>query len=123
MKKKVQKELKEGILICICFTRGAFGHIYECYSQLLVKQLAFENAGGSELVKEYRIAQFLETTLPSFVAAPFLLMCCVAPSGSNYVEKPSFIQQRIHGRTFEEIILGHFSEVERWSMFLQCNEV
>ena len=98
--------------------RGAFGKIFSYNgSHLLVKQLADEtgNAGGRGLVKEYHIASFLGSRLPDFVAAPFSLM-----RGVN--EKLSLLQQRIHGKTFDDINFGEFTKKELWSMFLQFNE-
>lgn len=125
-KKKVQKELQGGILMgkeLDLFDYGKFGYLYDDgYSHLLVKQLAFENDRGSDLVKEYNIARLLETNLPSFVAGPFMLMRGVAPSNCDYEEKLSFIQQKIHGKTFNDILMEDFSTLELWSMFLQYNE-
>jgi hypothetical protein len=87
-----------------------------------VKQLAFENDGGRELVREYRIARFLEMNVPSFVAGPFGLMRGVTSSSADYEEKLSFIQQPIHGKTLKSIGKGEFTILELCSMFLQCNE-
>jgi hypothetical protein len=72
-----KKKLKEGVFMARkmdLFAGGANGCIYEdAHSHLLVKQLTYENDNGNELAEEYRIANFLGKTLPSFVAAPFAL--------------------------------------------------
>ncbi len=57
------------------------------FSYLLVKQPAYENDGGREIVKEYRIARFLETNIPSFVAGPFGLMCGITTNSDDYEER------------------------------------
>ncbi len=106
----------------VYFARGVFGHIFTSkYSHLLVNQIGDEKDGHSQLVAEYHIADFLGTKLLDFVAAPFALMCCVSTS-RNYDEKLSLLQQRIHGKTFDDIKPGEFTKNELWSMFLQCNE-
>jgi hypothetical protein len=61
----------------------------------------------SVVYKEFRIAHFLDTNLPFFVAGPFGLMRGLPPAGSSDnkydAEKLSLIQHRIHGKTLNEI--------------------
>jgi hypothetical protein len=119
-----KKELKEGGFMgreMDSFAGGAFGCIYEdAHSHLLVKQLGYENDNGSELAEEYRIADYLGMTLPSFVAAPFALMRGV--SSRDYEEKLSFVQQRVHGKTFNDLSFGDFTHKELFSLLMQCME-
>jgi hypothetical protein len=106
------------------FASGALGHIFTCDnngSHLLVKQLQEETDGGSELVKEYHIADFSGTILPDFVAAPFALMRGFSTS-HDYDEKLCLLQQRVHGKTIFDIDAGDFTKKELWSIFLQFNE-
>ncbi len=104
------------------FAEGALGHIFTCNNNpnLLVKQLQDETDGGSELVKEYHIADFLGKILPDFVAAPFSLKRAV--TSPDYDEKLCLFQQRVHGKTILDIDSGDFTKKELWSMFLQFNE-
>lgn len=90
------------------------------FSPFAVKQLKCENPG--ELSREYGIAHFLETRVPSFVAAPFTLMRGVTLAGSAYVEKNSLVQQHIHGMQILSVTSSKFSPVELCSIFLQCVE-
>jgi hypothetical protein len=62
------------------------------------------------------IARFLETRLPSFVAAPFGLMRGVHGA---YDEKVSLLQHRVDGRTFDSVTAVWFSMAELCALFLQ----
>jgi hypothetical protein len=129
-----KKKLLDGVLLGRAMYpsgSGAFGYIYDVvdtiedrpsHSHLLVKQLAYENDNGKELVKEYRIARFLEMNVPSFVAGPFGLMRGVARPDAKHEEKLSFMQQPIRGKTFDSIGDREFTTLQLCSMFLQCNE-
>ena len=121
-----EKELRAGVLMGRdwgCVDGGAYGLIYaDNHSHLLVKQNKFDKDPWetSDLAKEYRIANFLELNLPSFVAAPFSLIRGVSP---YHVEKLSFVQQRIHGKTLARFCWGDFTKPNLLSLFLQCIEV
>lgn len=130
----IEKEQKGGYLMGRRMSYrggGAFGCIYDVANDnvrgqpsrahLLVKQLGYEDDGGEELVREYRIANFLAANVPSFVACPFGLMRGVDKS-PYFEEKLSLIQQPIYGKTFTEIQRGDFTTAELCSMFLQCSE-
>jgi hypothetical protein len=107
---------------------GGFGLVYAVvpryrrvpsFSPFVVKQESDPDSTPGELAREYSIARFLETMLPSFVTAPFGLMRGVHGA---YDEKVSLLQHRVDGRTFDSVTAVRFSMAELCALFLQCNE-
>lgn len=108
---------------------GGFGLVYNTvpryrrvpsFSPFVVKQESDPDSTPGELAREYSIARFLETRLPSFVAAPFGLMRGVHGA---YDEKVSLLQHRVDGRTFDALAAAaRFSMAQLCALFLQCNE-
>ncbi len=109
---------------------GGFGLVYNVvpryrrvpsFSPFVVKQESdSDSTPEGELAREYSIARFLETRLPSFVAAPFGLMRGVHDGA--YDEKVSLLQHRVDGRTFDSVTAVRFSMAELCALFLQCYE-
>jgi hypothetical protein len=107
---------------------GGFGLVYvvvpryrrvPSFSPFVVKQESDPDSTPGELAHEYSIARFLETRLPSFVAAPFGLMRGVH---SAYEEEVSLLQHRVDGKTFASVSAVRFSTPELCALFLLCNE-
>ncbi len=79
---------------------------------ILIKQSVIDD---ELLLHEYSIAHFLESHVPSFLAAPFALM-----RGIN--EKLSFVQQPIHGDTLRNLNVNAFSQLDLCHIFLRYIE-